>query len=175
MKLATQVFVSHTKPDPEKIDEVIDRRFWKPTGGLWTSTLDEGGGQWMRWLHGEGYSLDNERWGGKLWILQPKEANLFTVWSPREYGYLTQHFPHESNHGALEALEPIVDWVAVSKSYDGIHVPNPWTWRFGHDNLGAGLFFYGMDAECTCWFSWCFEEEVLDVPAWPYLDYLNAP
>ena len=176
MKLAPQVFVSHSKPEAEKIDEVIDRRFWKPTGGLWTSTLDEGGGQWLRWLHSQSYGLDSERWGGKVWRLQPEEANLFTVWSPKEYGYLTEHFPTEPiTHGSLAPLEPFVDWPAVSRAYDGIYVPNPWTWRFGHDNIGAGMFFYGMDAECTCWFNWCFEGAPEEIDPTPFLTYLNEP
>ena len=174
MKLAPQVFVSHSKPEPEKIDEVTARRFWKPCGGLWTSTLDEEGGQWLRWLHGEGYGLENERWGGKLWILEPREANLFAVWSPREYRELTERFPLDlARHDSLRDLAPFVDWPAVAEAYDGLYVPNPWTWRFGHDDMAAGMFFYGMDAECTCWFRWCFEGEPLEVPAWPYIKKLE--
>lgn len=175
MKLAPQVFVSHSKPVPEKIDAVVNRRFWKPDGGLWTSTLDEEGGQWLRWLHGEGYSLDGERWGGKLWLLEPKEANLFTVWTPREFRELTDAFPYDlANHDSIESLGPFVDWAAMTESYDGVYVPNPWPWRFGHEDMGAGMFFYGLDAECTCWFRWRFEGEPQELDPAPYLTNLNG-
>ena len=151
MKLATQVFVSHTKPEAGKISKINDRHFWKPTGGLWTSTLNEEGGQWLRWLHRQGYKLDDPRWGGKVWLLEPKEANLFVVWSPKEYRELTERFPYEmEDRESVASMGPFVDWEKLLEFYDGIYVPNPWTWRFGHDDLGAGMFFYGMDAECTC-------------------------
>lgn len=174
MKLAPQVFVSHSKPEPEKIHQITERRIWKPTGGLWTSTLDEGGGQWLRWLIGEGYNLDDERWGGKLWLLQPAPANLFTIWSPKELHELERQFPLEAHPASAFGLELFVDWPAVSVRYDGIYVPNPWTWRFGHEDIAAGMFFYSLDAECTCWFNWCFEGEPVEVAAWPYLNHLKG-
>lgn len=173
MKLATQITVLHEKPEPDKIDDVIDRRFWKPTGGLWTSTLDEAGGQWLRWLTGEGYSLDEPRWGGKLWLLEPTEANVFMVWSPRELGQLVEQFPHPSREIDVYDKWRFVDWVEMSKHYDAVSVPNPWTWRFGHEDMGAGMFFYSMDAECTCWFRWCFEGEPQEVDPAPYLAKLR--
>lgn len=175
VKLAPQVFVSHTKPEAGKIEKVSWRRLWKPTGGLWTSTLDEEGGQWLRWLHGEGYRLDNERWGGKLWLLEPKESNLFVVWSPKEYRELTDRFPLEmAGQETVSRVGPFVDWSALEEFYDGIYVPNPWTWRFGHDDLSAGMFFYGMDAECTCWFRWRFQGMPQEIDPTPYLIKLNA-
>ena len=174
MKLAPQVFVSHSKPEPDKIDQITERRFWKPTGGLWTSTLDEAGGQWLRWLIGEGYELENEKWGGRLWLLQPRDANIFTIWSPKELHELYKQFPAEQiPRGALGDLR-FIDWPAVAENYDGVYTPNPWTWRFGHEDHDAAMFFYSLDAECTCWFNWCFEGEPLEVAAWPYLDKLKS-
>lgn len=173
VKLSPQVFVSDSKPEAGKIHKVTERHFWKPFGGLWTSTLDEVGGQWLRWLNDNDY-FGTKRWGGKLWLLEPKEANLFVVWSPKEYRELTERFPHEMvSQEVVAHIGPFVDWPALSEFYDGIYVPSPWTWRFGHEDMAAAMFFYGMDAECTCWFRWRFQGIPQEIDPAPYLAKLS--
>jgi hypothetical protein len=171
VKLASQVFVSHTLPEPRKVEPIEDRQFWKPAGGLWTSTLNEEGGEWVRWLTGENYDLEDERWGGKLWLLEPGDANLFVAWGPRELYELVERYPHPlaTEKPELSSFKTMLDWPAVASEYDGVHVPNPWPWRFGHDDLGAAMFFYSMDAECTCWFRWCFEGDPVELDPEPFL------
>jgi hypothetical protein len=175
VKLGSQVFVSHTTPEPHLIEPVENGSdlFWKPRkGGMWTSTLDEEGGEWVRWLNGEGYPLEDERWGGKLWLLSPAEANVYVVAGPKELFALHEQFPLAvpASISELKMFRRMVDWEAASQVYDAIWVPNPWAYRFLTPGIGsseeemeeahqASMFFYVMDAECTCWFRWCFEGE----------------
>ncbi|HSE44882.1 MAG TPA: hypothetical protein VLA89_06095 [Gemmatimonadales bacterium] len=180
IQLASQVFVSHTYPEAEKLQPVQSEHFWKPrAGGLWTSTLNDEGGEWVRWLIGEGYSLEEEGWGGKLWRLEPAEANLLVIWSPAELRNLVEVYPHpelEEFNARYQAagLEGYlwVNWEEMAKDYDGFHIPNPWPWRFC-DDIPASMFFYSMDAECTCWFKWCFEGDPVELDPEPFLAKLK--
>lgn len=165
--LQPQVVVFEEKPEAGKLSGPTDDLFYKPTGGLWTSTLNDEGGEWLRWLHGEGYSLDMPRWGGKLWRLQPIAARVYVVSSPLQLYELLMRFPHP--RGGTRML---VDWVKVAEEYDAIHVPNPWPWRWGTD-LTASMFFYSMDAESTCWFRWCFDGEPVELDPKPFLERLS--
>lgn len=168
-KLHTQVFVSHSKPEASKITPILNERTWKPQGGMWTSTLDDEGGDWVKWLTGENYSLDDERWGGKLWLLEPTEANLAVIADPVDLRELSASYPspeierYKRLDVSLRMFNLLVDWEAVARDYDGLHVPNPWPWRFGGGSefeMEASMFFYVMDAECTCWSRWCFDDKV---------------
>lgn len=166
--LADQALVCPTKPEPSKLLPVESDHFWKPrNGGLWTSTLNDEGGEWLRWLANAGYSLEQETWGGRLWRLTPRETTVYMVWSPRELRELFERFPHpdveEINAGYRERggegdFYLWIDWEKMALDYDAIHIPNPWPWRFSEDHA-ASMFFYSMDAECTCWFRWCFEDD----------------
>lgn len=173
--LPTQVLVCPTKPEESQLDPVQNDHFWKPRfGGLWTSTLNDEGGEWLRWLTGEGYELGDEKWGGRLWQLTPREANVYTVWTPDELRELVDRYPHPEldsfNSLIGESLGGYlwVDWVEMAKEYDAVHVPNPWPWRF-YGDPAASMFFYSMDAECTCWFRWCFEGEPVELDPEPFL------
>lgn len=169
MKLDTQVWVGRAKPEAHLISSLAEDLFWKPRGGLWTSTLDAEGGDWVRWLHGENYSLDSERWGGDLWVLEPADANLFVVSDPEDYNQLADRFPHPLGkklhaEGHLRSFEKMVDWPEMAKHFDGVHIPVPHPYRLGFGGefeqyYAASLFFNTCDAESTCWFRWCFEGE----------------
>lgn len=169
MKLSTQVWVGTEKPVPDRINPLADDLFWKPRGGLWTSTLDDEGGDWVRWLEGENYSLDDPRWGGDLWVLEPTEANLFVIGHPDGYNELAERFPHPLgtklfSEGRIRSFEKMIYWPDVAEHFDGIHVPSPHPYRFVfggqfEEYYAAGLFFNTCDAESTCWFRWCFEGE----------------
>lgn len=169
MKLQPQSFVSRTPPEAARITPVTNEKFWKPVGGLWTSTLDEFGGQWVRWLT-ERYSLGDPRWGGKLWLLKPVEANIVVISNPTDLRELAAKYPQKLTvkEQRIRSFALLLDWEAIAQDYDGLHVPNPWPWRFG-DDYEAGMFFYGMDAECTCWFRWCFEGEPEEIDTGPYI------
>lgn len=175
MKLPPQIFVSHSKPTPKKITQVELDTFWKPRGGLWTSTETESGGQWVDWLHDQQYSLDtDDRWGGKCWRLIPKDANIYVIDNPDDLYALVERFPHPERARyikmGLDSFDALVDWPAVAEVYDAIHCPNPWPHRFPTlvgqervDKYGASMFFYTLDAESTCWFRWCFEDDPIIV------------
>ena len=188
IRLEPQVWISHDRPEPDKITPVRAELFFKPRGGMWTSTLDERGGQWLRWvmqdaLYGKDTGLEDERWGGKLWLLQPAEARIAVIANPRDLRELhdAYPFPTPASLRSLRSYELLVDWVALAEHYDAIHVPNPWPWRFGYDPndpeggdlFGASMFFYTLDAESTCWFRWCFED-VQELDPDPYLAKLRA-
>ncbi len=157
MRLGTQVFVGD-KPEAEKITPVIAESFWKPRGGLWTSSLNEQGGQWVEWLLGEGYSLEDERWGGGLWLLEPANANICVIEEPADLHRLHEIYPYPDAITELRSMRLLIDWVLVGREYDAVHVPDPWAHRWSED-MAASMFFYTMDAECTVWYRWRFEGE----------------
>lgn len=171
MLLPTQMCVTHNKPAPDKINPVLKDLFWKPRGGLWTSTLDGHTSDWMRWLKDQNYSLDDPRWGGDLWLLEPRDANVIVIAGPQDYNDLHARFPYPDNPlegRGVKSMEKLIDWVAVSEQYDAIHVPNPHPYRMLSIEMAkeeieeyytAELFFNTCDAESTCWFRWCFEGE----------------
>lgn len=168
MRLPTQVFVSTEKPEAQKLNPISKDLFWKPRGGMWTSTLDDDRGQWVEWLEGQDYSLEDPKWGGDLWLLEPRDANVLVIATPDDYNQLAERFPYPDNPFAgrdLKMMDRLVDWVSVSENYDAMHVPDPRANRFSlfgnmddYDKYySAGLFFDTCDAESTCWFRWCFE------------------
>lgn len=171
MKLPTQVFVSSTKPEPHLITPITNEKFWKPLGGLWTSTLNDEGGAWVEWLHDQGYTLDMPRWGGDLWLLEPIDANICVIADHNDLRALHKRFPAELNEklSILRSFRFMVDWEAVAREYDALHCPNPRAMRFlsygslesddWEDSMSLSMFFDVMDAESTCWFRWCFEGE----------------
>lgn len=173
-KLEAQVMVAPSAPEPGKLHPVTDRMHFKPVGGMWTSTLDDQGGQWLRWLTGEGYTLDMPRWGGKLWRLDPADANLFVCANPDDLRELASRFRHPEAKDDLVFLRRMIDWKAVSEEYDGVHFPDPWSHRWATgDDYEAGMIFYTLDAESTCWFRWCFEGEPVELDPQPFLGKLN--
>jgi hypothetical protein len=171
--LAPQAVVLDEKPEEGKLNAPIKELFWKPRGGLWTSTLNDEGGEWLRWLYGEGYELSMKRWGGKLWKLTPREARVYIIWSPKHLFELVERFPHpDAATLRPESFRCLVDWPAMAEEYDAVHIPNPWPWRWGTD-MCASMFFYSMDAECTCWFRWCFEGEPEELDPEPFITNLK--
>lgn len=161
MLLPTQVFISTEKPEKGKLRPIQNDYFWKPrAGGLWTSSLVDDRSDWMVWLEEQGYTLDMERWGGDVWLLEPVDANVFVISSPTEFLELADQYPLPvSEFGSgLRVFEHLVDWEAVARDFDAIHVPDPRRHRFS-DPHSAGLFFDTCDAESTCWFKWCFQGE----------------
>ena len=173
-RLPTQAFVSHNKPEPGKVPPVVmDEVFYKPRGGMWTSSLNDRGGEWLEWLTGEGYSLEEERWGGKLWALEPRDAHVYVIHGPDELLALVERYPHpqakEWAKRGLDTFRVILDWPKIAEHYDAVWIPNPWSWRFGYADHAVSMFFYVLDAESTCWFRWCFEDEVRELDPNKYL------
>lgn len=164
MKLPTQISVLSTKPEPEKITDVADDLFWKPRGGLWTSTLDDDRGDWVRWMEDQGYTLETPRWGGDLWLLEPVDANVLVLATPDDYNKLGKRFPHPRGSelsSLLRSFDPAIYWPDVAKKYDAVHIPDPRPYRLllEEEYYSASMFFNVVDAESTCWFKWCFEGE----------------
>ena len=178
--LPPQLTILHDKPEAEKIVVPAgeDQNHYKPMGGLWTSTLNDQGGEWLRWLTGEGYSLEMDRWGGTCWELTPRYARVYVVWSPKQLHDLAELYPHRRQADAdalkIASFRTRIAWDRMTEDWDAVHIPNPWPWRFGYDDLGASMFFYSMDAESTCWFRWCFEEDVVELDPEPFLDKLKG-
>lgn len=177
--LPPQLSIREDVPVAEKIElaKGADQSHYKPMGGLWTSTLNEEGSEWLRWLTNEGYDLSMKRWGGKCWRLQPTFARVYVVWSPKQLHDLAELYPHprqnEADFARIASFRSRVAWDVMAKEWDAVHVPNPWPWRFGYDDLGASMFFYSMDAESTCWFRWCFEGEPEELDPTPFLTKLK--
>jgi hypothetical protein len=159
VKVPHQVFVSHSLPCASRMHPVRNQKdFPKPSGGLWTSTADRGGGEWIRWLLAEGYSLSARTLGGKIWLLRPVPARVAIIGGPREFLELANRYPAGPHLG-------VIDWEALAEEWDAVWTPNPSRWRYASGC--SGRFFDSLDVECTIWFRWCFEgpPKELDPPA----------
>lgn len=150
LTLPPQMFASRGEaPDPAKVNP-IENGHWKPTGGLWTSTLDEEErSDWQRWY-------ESEDWGNYThrWKLVPTEARVAVVRDPDELETWYERYPAPTGI-PIRAFAEQLDYKAMAEDFDAVTFPEPWSHRFG-DHFGS-MLFYTLDAESTCWFRWCFE------------------
>lgn len=143
-----QLFVHGEEPDPEKFDKVQNREaFWKPKGGLWTSTLDGDSSAWIDWCK-------RERWGlsegmGKFALYPEDDVDVFVVDVYDDLEQLVEDYPRD-----IQFPRPLIDFEKMAEDYDGMQVTERGQaeTRFGKVNL------YGWDCESTFWFNWCFED-----------------
>jgi hypothetical protein len=157
-----QVFLGN-KPDPKKFRPVHNAPdfFWKPLGGLWTSTHTpdaEHPSSWVEWTEAEQFKVSKKRW-----LLQPRDdARVAVCATPGDLHAFLELYPRPvppTLTGLLMMRSAALDYQKMTKDYDGLWIPSPWRWRFGLDEEYAylSMFFYVMDSECTLWFDWVFD------------------
>lgn len=148
-KLPTQLFVGD-EPTEDKVLRIKNKMHIKPTGGIWTSTFRKRGcgSDWIRWMYQESYFHKGHT---TMWILTPKDVNVYTIDTYEDYLYLFERYGIRNNIWRL-------DWEKVAKDYDAVHVTyhGQTVTRLsrGHDDIDL----YGWDVESTIWFRWCFEK-----------------
>lgn len=158
--LATQLFISHDRPEEGKMDTIVNRRDWqKPTGGLWTSTWNAENKQsdWLEWCMSEDFDNPLEK---SKWLLTPRpDCRIYTIDSladllhciHSEYGYPCSY--NDIFAGMYDRY--YIDFERMAQDYDAIHLT-------ARGNAETHLSFpndlNGWDVESTLWFRWCFDE-----------------
>lgn len=156
MRLPPQVFAG-SKPDPAKFHEVWNRElFWKPTGGLWTSTHTpeaEYLSGWAEWTTLEDFKIADE-----FWLLQPADARVAVVATQGDLAALLECYRLEPRQGdlGLACFSALLDYERIADDFDVLTFPAPWGERFRGD-YALGMFFSVLDSECSLWLRWAFE------------------
>jgi len=164
VRLPTQLFAGE-RPDPDRLDPVEnDDRFWKPRGGLWTSTYTPGGehlSSWVEWTVGEDFKVADE-----FWLLEPLDSRVGVVRDQADLRELADEYAvHDHRLADLPIFaRSILDYERLAADFDALWIPAPWGHRFG-DDPGLGIWFSTMDSECVLWFRWRFERAPLRLEA----------
>jgi hypothetical protein len=120
----------------------------KPTGGLWSSTLENGKSDWVEWCENERFFTTDSRDG---WLLIPKvNIKLFEVNSYRDLENLYKNYSVIKNDNYR-----IIDFEKMSNDFDGIHLTHK-----GRTETRCSRPYHlnAWDVESTNWFRWCFDE-----------------
>jgi len=153
MKLPTQLWLSEEDavPAPTRLKDAVNASstFWKPTGGIWTSTYGGGCSEWWEWCKGEGFGDYRS-----AWLLEPMEARILVIRNPEDLAAAHLLYPRKSPDelGNIRSYRDLLDYEKIKYDYDAMWVPNPHPHRLTIDSL----FFNVMDVESTVWFRWCF-------------------
>jgi len=129
-----QLFINDHPFSPDKFDPPKNEAFYKPKGGLWTSTYSEGTSDWVRWCSGEHFKC-GVYVGSVLKVA--KEARIYDIRSVADYTRLTEAYPfspygfghierkiEEVLHGP-SLMFKFIDWELISEKWDGVHLVNP--------------------------------------------------
>jgi hypothetical protein len=163
VRLPTQLFAG-TRPERAKLKPVTNgvdggrQIFWKPTGGLWTSTYtpdDEHPSNWVEWSTLEQFAVDKY---AERWLLEPDDCRVAHVVTQDDLADLLATYRLEVPK--LEGLglsfeKSLLDFEALAEDFDALTFPAPWAERFTGDH-GLAIFFSVLDSECSLWFRWCF-------------------
>lgn len=141
-----QLHVSPSAPEQLEpcVESVVNRSFYKPTGGLWTATyrVDEHSSSWVDWCRVEEFgNVDACNW----FILEPDPtANVYIIDSADDLTRL----------GARYSVGFFLDFEELARQYDAIHLTDDGQWATRHTRPGL----YGWDVESTLWFRWRFKK-----------------
>ena len=136
MMMGIQLYVSE-RESPPRVRRIGNVAYLnKPKGGLWTSTFinETCGSEWVQW------AIDNDFLEMPLysWLIKPRTKNIYTIDSLQDLIDLQETYPNNDQ----------VDWVAVSKNYDAVHL----TKRGQKRTALSTPDLYGWDVESTVWF-----------------------
>ena len=110
----------------------------KPAGGFWTSTYRGGRSDWSEW------SAANLDRGAEEGVILSPGGRVYRLDDQADYDKLRAKFPREGMFG-----EELVDWEALSRAYDGVHLS-----RGGVRNLASmSGGNYDPPLESTLWFN----------------------
>jgi hypothetical protein len=161
--LPAQVFAG-SRPIVRRFEPVRNRHyFWKPEGGLWTSSHTPGASyvsEWVDWTVAEDFHVAAEHW-----LLEPQDARVAVIEDPDALGELLAGYRWEQPANDFRVrfdlpnfADSLLDYERLAEDYDALWVPCPRSWRFDSD-LSRSLFFSIFDAESVLWFRWLFEGE----------------
>jgi hypothetical protein len=121
----------------------------KPLGGFWTSSYDpDYGSGWVRWCVAHRY---NEPLDLDWTVLSvDKSARVAVIESAADLAALIKCYPR-----TLRGRRGL-DFEALSKEYDGLHLTNRGYSRTQSTRFGPALI--GWDCESTVWLRWAFSD-----------------
>jgi hypothetical protein len=127
-------------------------RHQKPRGGLWTSSLVGGTSAWIEWCKSE-----EEGWlRTPIWEATPtSDVRVREIDSYGDLEKLATTYGWTSPSPYSGREEWYLDWVAVGKDYDAIHLTEKGE---GETRISGPLTLYGWDCETVFWYRWKFEE-----------------
>lgn len=132
----------------------------KPRGGLWTSTWDDAGSDWLR--EAGPANMDLLGPAPEVWLLTPEPAaNVLTIDGLDE---LVTIFDH--GYGIDVFGGRVINFQLLAQDYDAVHLTEKGQWA---TRLSWPDDLYGWDCECTLWLRWRFT----DVQRWGVWDFIH--
>jgi hypothetical protein len=119
----------------------------KPAGAFWTSRLDERGT--TDWIDLLKYNAP-DRLGTEAVVLEPRGARVYEIATAEDYERLHAQYPGQgkTRHHFMDG-RPLrhIDWYAVSRDWDGVHLANAYPSFIRHEvpELDA------WEVESTAW------------------------
>lgn len=157
MKLHTQLFMGKEKPTKNKLMDVKNQSFVKPSGGLWTSTYEEKkGSDWTSFCENNHFKDIKKH---NFYLLEPeKDIKIYTIDKYNDLASLMENYKEndfDNPFGHFSFLRPFLDFEKISQDYDGIHLTSRGQFE---TRMSRPESLYGWDVESTLWFRWCFSE-----------------
>lgn len=157
-ELGTQLMVSERRPELSRfILASFSEDFGymnKPLGGLWTSSLDNGISDWIRWCRVESFgAVDDKAW----WHLTPDpEAQVLRIDASEDFHLVMETYGRVlswSFHHHRQAI----DFDAVLRDgYDGVNLTDRGAMECRFGGSFTGMDLNAWDCESTVWLRWAF-------------------
>jgi hypothetical protein len=198
--IGPQLHMNVIAPTEERI-EPITQCAWHPNGGMWTTTNDPDTPAFAfftatfaymyrlnetnpryRAIQGDSPHLPEIR----CWILHPSQsARIATIDTKKDlfslgdrYGWVKCSWEKRMAPLGLVASRPEIEnalnFPAIAKDYDAIHVTEAGIELLENIEVGEHRLAF-WEAECTCWFRWCFERVEEVGPLSKYMPHKHAP
>lgn len=159
-----QLHVNHydlARPDADLMRPIKNNQFWKPSGGLWTSTYDPIlGSEWISVAEEVNKATGKE----SFYVLYPSpDAKIYVINCYNDYHRLVEKYPScppEALSDILRRALTMPDFERIAEDYDAIHLT-----AFGERStrhpylygITETYRFLGWDCESTVWFRWKFD------------------
>ena len=161
--MSIQLHISSAKVLIEQIAPVKNNEkmvsIKKPEGstGLWTSTWREEtqDSAWVEWCAGENFGTPyTDHW---YLLTSSPDSNLYVIDSVADFSRLLKLYHYEcplvQKMRAAGYAPATIDFEALSKDYDGLHLTERGNAR---THLAYPHDLNSWDSESTLWFRWCF-------------------
>lgn len=153
----------HTEPlDVATVGPIVDIKFIKPKGGLWTSPLRYDGDRltgtgWTDWCNSEEFGNPS----APITLIHPNpDAAVYLIDTAEDLKALEQAYWQPSDYPI--SMFPQLSWEAVAADFDAIWLTDggQWATRFSTPGL------YGWDCETVFWLRPVFTVgETVELPA----------
>lgn len=146
-----ELYVGERKPSPRRMEAIANLPyFYKPLGGLWTSSYDKkAGSDWVQWCINQNFHVPTR--GFNRYVLEWSRANLIIIDNLQDLRHALKEY-HVIND--LVFLRPIFDYEKLAQDFDGLHLTRRGQQQT-HRSYPESLCTF--DVESTIWFRWVFD------------------